>query len=563
MDRRATLRRLLGQSVIGDTPKRTFQTEKTTVLQPKPPGSGLSPYSGEWTFEQAAHLLRRTTFGPPLGLIQSAVEMGREAVLDQLFAEQPLPAPPINPEFTEDPNVPIGSTWVDAPYSDIIDFRPYRNRSLRAWIFLNMLDEGISIREKMTLFWVNHFGVAGINDKRFTYRYLQLLRAQALGNFRQLIKDVTVDGTMLIFLNGNQNTKVAPNENYARELLELYTVGKGDLAGAGDYSTFTEQDVAAMARVLTGWRTFGNLSMESDNPPRVEFRTFRHDTGVKQLSHRFGNTVISDLGENEYAHLIDIIFEQPIVANFICRKLYQWFVYYDINEQVEAEVIAPMAQLLIDNDYELAPVVRTLLNSEHFFNILSVGPMIKNPIDYSLSMIKQLEMEFPPEETGRYNIAQRLYGLAGAMEMEYLDVPQVSGWKAYFQTPQFYRYWINASTLQIRSGLANLVTSGPIMVNGYRFLYNPLTFVAKLDNALDPNAVVAGFSSILHPQPLTDQQKDALKEILIPGLPDFEWTLEYGAYLDDPDNPELAVAVASKLYQLTRALISLAEFHLS
>lgn len=563
MNRRASLRRLLGQSTIAEMERRSPQSGRKLSLAPTPPGPGLTPYTGEWTFEKAAHLLRRTTFGPTRKLIKNAVEMGREAVLDQLFADAPFPEPPLNPDFTQDPNVPVGETWIDAPYSDNVDFRPYRNRSLRSWIFLNMLEEGISIRQKMTLFWVNHFGVAGINDKRFMYRYLQLLQSSALGNFRQLIKDVTIDGSMLMFLNGNQNTKVAPNENYARELLELYTVGKGDLAGEGDYSTFTEQDVAAMARVLTGWRTFGNLNVEPENPPRVEFRPNRHDTGSKQLSHRFDNTVISDMGEGEYAHLIDVIFQQARVANFISRKLYQWFVYYKIDEQTEMEVIAPMAQMLIDNDYELEPVVRTLLSSEHFFNILSVGPMIKNPIDYSLSMVKQLEMGLPEDMETRYDIALRLYRLAGSMEMEYLDVPQVSGWKAYFQPPQFYRFWINASTLQIRLGLANLISAGPIEINGYQFSFDPLSFVAQMSNPNDPNVVIEEFSRILHPQPLTDQQRVALKDVLIPGLPDFEWTLEYGQYAANPDNEELAKGVSTKLRQLTRAMISLAEFHLS
>lgn len=563
MNRRASLEHLLGLPAMAAAKRKSPEYAQKKWVGPQPPGPGLSAYTGAWTIEQAAHLLRRTTFGPTRQHLQAALEMGKEAVLDQLFAATPQPGPPINPDFTEDANVPVGATWIEAPYSDSIDFRPYRNQSLRSWIFLNMLREGISIREKMILFWVNHFGIAGINDKRFVYRYLTTLRSNALGNFRQLMKDITVDGSMLIFLNGNQNTKRAPNENYARELLELYTVGKGDLAGEGDYTTFTEQDVAAMARILTGWRTFGNLNVEADNPFRVEYVPERHDTDPKQLSHRFGNAVISDMGENEYAHLIDVIFQQPRVATFICRKLYQWFVYYDITEQTEAEVIAPMAQLLIDNDYEVLPVVRALLGSEHFFDILSVGPMIKNPIDYCLSMVKQLEIPLPEDVPTRYAIALRLYRLAGAMEMEYLDVPQVSGWKAYFQAPQFYRFWVNAATLQLRSGLANLVSFSPIMVNGYPYAFEPLAFVAQMELPSDPNAVVEEFSRLLHPQPLTDQQKTALKDVLIPGLPDFEWTVEYGEYAANPDNQELANAVAFKLRQLTRAMISLAEFHLS
>lgn len=561
MNRRASLRTMLGQPPVA-TPSAVRQQHQLTA-SPAPLGPGLAPYSGPWTFEQAAHLLRRTTFGPSLAHIRNAVDMGKEAVLDELFADKALPDPPLNFGFTEDPHVAVGETWVDVPYSDTVDVRSYRIQSIRAWTILNMMEEGISIREKMVLFWVNHFGITGIQESQFVYKYIRTLHNGALGNFQQLIKDITIDGSMLMFLNGNQNTKVAPNENYARELLELFTVGKGDLEGEGDYSTFTEQDVAAMARVLTGWRTFGVFSTETDDPPRVEFRPFRHDTGAKQLSHRFDNTVITDMGENEYAHLIDVIFQQARVARFICRKLYQWFVYYQIDETVEADVIEPMAQMLIDNNYELAPVVRALLSSEHFFNILSVGPMIKNPLDYSLSIVKQLDISLPEDLETRYRIGLQLYRMAATMEMDYYNVPSVAGWKAYFQAPQFYRFWINASTLQLRTGLVNTFALDRIMVNGYPFGYDPLTFIEQLDNRLNPNALIEGLSALLHPQPLTDVQKTALKDVLIPGLPDFEWTLEYDNYLQDPENPEKAMAVESKLRQLTRALLSLAEFHLS
>lgn len=536
---------------------------QAAALPKSPTGPGLEPYTGDFTFTQAAHLLRRTIFGPTRQEIQAVAEAGLEATLEQLFAETPLPSPPINPGFTEDPNVPVGATWVTAPYSRTVDYRPYRNRSLRSWTFLNMMEQGISIREKMTLFWVNHFGIADIGDARFLYRFVTTLRNHAWGDFRQLIKDITIDPAMLIFLNGNQNTFMAPNENYARELLELFTVGKGALAGPGDYSTFTEQDVAAMARVLTGWRVYNYFSDQADGVPVSDFRLFRHDRGSKQLSHRFDNAVIPDMGEQEYAHLIDVIFQRDQVARYICRKLYQWFVYYEVDDTVEAEVIEPMADLLIANDYQLKPVLQTLLRSAHFFNILSVGPMIKNPLDYTLSIIRQLEVAWPDVPALRYLIALRLYAFSSSMEMDYFRPPSVAGWKAYYQAPQFYRFWINAATLQLRSVLSNAISLAPINIGDFQFKFDPLEYIKQVSQPHDPNVVVAEFSQLLHPQPLTEQQYLALKDILIPGLPDFEWTVEYGDYAANPDNMELRISVENKLRQLMRALINLAEFHLS
>ncbi|MBK9745017.1 MAG: DUF1800 family protein [Saprospiraceae bacterium] len=116
-----------------------------------------------------------------------------------------------------------------------------------------MLKGDANIREKMTMFWHNHFVTADINDPRYNYIYISLLRKNALGNFKQLTKDITIDPAMLNYLNGRDNTGQAPNENYARELMELFTLWQSPLAGPGDYTTYTEDDIKEMARVLTGW----------------------------------------------------------------------------------------------------------------------------------------------------------------------------------------------------------------------------------------------------------------------------------------------------------------------
>ena len=157
-------------------------------------------------------------------------------------------------------------------------------------------------QEKLTLFWHNHYVTQGINDPQMVYNYITLLRENGLGNFRELTKQMTIEPAMLIYLNGNQNSAVAPNENYARELLELFTIGKGPAVGPGDYTNYTEDDVVEMARVLTGWIVRGGFTTDTvNNPLKSEFRPARHDDGTKQLSHRFDDIEIDDMGENEYA----------------------------------------------------------------------------------------------------------------------------------------------------------------------------------------------------------------------------------------------------------------------
>ena len=155
------------------------------------------------------------------------MQNGLNATVAEILAELPLPDPPVN-YYSEDDNVSIGQTWIDSPYPDNRQVaRGARNRSLAGWSMGRLLNEGINIREKMVLFWHNHFAIERqkVNDPKFIYRYITLLRENALGNFKQLVKDVTIDPAMLRYLDGHQNTRRKPNENYARELLELFFTG--------------------------------------------------------------------------------------------------------------------------------------------------------------------------------------------------------------------------------------------------------------------------------------------------------------------------------------------------
>lgn len=554
MDRRSTLATLLGRR------KSKVKSKKAAVVTLT---TGLDPYTGTWGYEQAAHLLRRSMYGPTYAQIKSVVEQGKETSLDDLFAVLPLPTPPINTSFEEDPNVPIGATWIDAPYVDEPNLFGYRYRSLNAWTVGNFLEEGISIREKMVTFWNNHFGMGNVNDPKFRYHYNNLYREHATGNFKELIQKITINPAMLRFLNGNQNTKNAPNENYAREVLELFTIGKGPQIAPGDYTNYTEDDVIAIAKVLTGWRDRGYRSTNPDIEVSSVFIPNRHHTGDKQLSEHFGNVVISDEGDQEYLTLIDIIFAQEEVAKFICRKFYRWFVYYIIDDNAEVNVIEPMAEMLIENDFEIAPVLRALLSSEHFYDAINLGPMIKNPLDFVISSLKTPAIQFPADIDKKYFVQQRIYPLMRNMEMDFYNLPSVAGWKAYYQEPSFYRIWINSTTLQVRQQFTDKLTTNGYTYGGYKLGLNPLEFIATLDDPTDPNSVVEEFAKILFPQPITDDQKLILKEILIPGLPDYEWGVEYNDYLDYPDDENLANAVASKLKNLLQAMFAMSEFYLS
>lgn len=556
MNRRATIATLLGK-----------KSEEKTTVSPPLVLSGLDPYTGTWDYEQAAHLLRRAMFGPTNAQIKTAIQDGMNTTVETLLTDLPMPTPPLNSSNEDDPFVPIGETWIEAPYAADLNLRPSRNASLRAWTMGQMLQEGVSLRETMTLFWHNHFAteVTIVNDPKFVYRLQTLFRANAWGNFREMTKEVTVDPMMLRYLNGNQNRVQAPNENYARELLELFTIGKGPQVDDGDYTNYTEDDVVQIARILTGWRDLGFVTTNAAVAVDSTFVPNRHDTGDKQLSHRFDEVVISNMGDGEYAHLIDIIFAKEEVARFICRKFYRWFIYYNITDQAETDVIEPLAQILIDNDYEIKPMLDVFFKSQHFYDMLNVGPMIKNPLDFTNSLVKQLEIPLPNGSNlnRQYRIWLTLNQVNAPMLMDLFNPPSVAGWPAYYQEPGYSRLWINSATLPIKNQLTNLLTNQGFTSAGFTVRVNPLELIAQFDDPFDPNNLIQELVQLLFPQPITQNQINFLKEILIPGLPDFEWTVEYGDYVNDPTNADLAMGVENKLRNLLSAMLTMPEYYLS
>ncbi|MBF9142962.1 DUF1800 domain-containing protein [Hymenobacter properus] len=522
--------------------------------------STLTPYTGTWGEAQAAHLLRRCLFGPTRTEIQTAAAANLTTVLNGLLTvPATAPDPPLNVSTT-DTSVPIGTTWMAQTFDQ--NFEGVRRTSLRDWWLGQLLTQNTSLVEKMTLFWHNHFVVefGDINDARMGYEYCRLLRQYALGNVKQLAKDVTVTPAMLRYLNGNQSTAGAPNENYGRELLELFTVGKGPLIAAGNYTNYTEADVQAAAKVLTGWR-------DQNAPVGSYFTASRHDTTTKTFSSAFGNATIANAGATEYQNLIDLIFQQAETARFIVRKLYRWFVYYVIDAQVETDIIRPLATLLISSNFEVAPVLRTLLSSEHFFDVLNMGCLIKSPLDFTVGLCRQMQVMFPPASgpVAQYGMWNYLNAVTSLQQQVIGDPPNVAGWAAYYQTPQFHELWINAVTLPRRNQITDLLIGSGYTRNGVKIVIDVLALTQSFPaaTASDCNLLIAEYVKLMVPITLTANQLAFLKTALLPGLPDFEWTVEWQQYLAAPTNTAKKAAVTTKLQAMLRALMGLAEYHLS
>jgi uncharacterized protein (DUF1800 family) len=365
---------------------------------------------------------------------------------------------------------------------------------------------------------------------------------------------------MLVYLNGYLNKKGAPDENYARELQELFTVGK---EGGQQYS---EEDVVQAARVLTGWRI--NFPQNNDT---YHFPV-DHDFGDKQFSSFYNNTIItgSTDGAAELDQLLDMIFARPEVAEFICRKLYRWFVYYNIDDNAEQNVIQPLAEIFRNNNYEIKPVMEALLKSEHFFEAAQSGCFIKTPVDIAIGALRTFNVTFP-DSTPLSAFIMRYYltiYLTG-MRMIPGDPPNVAGWQPFRQFPQYYRMWINGDTLRNRNTFTDILTAYYIEVavddfNFDRLSIDLLAFAAQFNDPANPVTLVDDITKLLLPQPLSVTKKFLLKSILLSGLPsDSYWTAAWNAYIADPNDAMNVEVVKSRLLAMHLYLTRLPEFQLA
>ncbi|HMU45320.1 MAG TPA: DUF1800 domain-containing protein [Chitinophagaceae bacterium] len=525
--------------------------------------SGLNPYSGPWTRNEVQHLLKRTLFGSTQADINYFLSKTITQAVDELLNPVALlPSPPVNDYSpgTPDNNVPAGTTWINDPTTDGT-LNSVRRNSFKKWWAGVMINQDRSIREKLTLFWADHFGTETntIGIAHFVYWHHALLRQNCLGNFRQLIKNVTIDAGMLRYLNGYLNTNTAPDENYARELQELFTLGKGTAVA------YTENDVKTAAKVLTGWRINGTTLS-------VFFDSTKHDTSNKQFSSFYNNTVINgQMGANgalETDALISMIFTKDEVSKYICRSLYRWFVYYKIDAATETNVIEPLATIFRNSNYEIKPVLDALLKSEHFFDVLNQGCLIKSPVDQTVSCLREFGVVFPDtvtEYADAYGMWNYIRSWFASMNQDIGDPPDVSGWPSYYQTPQFHELWINSDTLPKRNQFTDIMIGNGYTRNGKKIVINAVAFTQSLPNPGDPNALIDDTLGIIYRVPLSASTKQTIKEqiLLSNQTQDYYWTNAWTAYLADPSNTANFNIVNTRLRAFYKHLMNLSEYQLS
>ncbi|SKC18865.1 DUF1800 domain-containing protein [Dyadobacter psychrophilus] len=541
----------------------------------------LDTYSAPLTEKTAAHLLRRATFGPTRAEILNLSGKSASEAVDILIDNASFRASPPPPVELDDNRSDAGQPFLQKPF-DLNRATSYLRYIQYWWIGLMTEQNGFpSVLEKLTAFWQNHFVVtsADVEDYRYINRYLSFLRTNALGNFRDITIGMTKDPGMLRFQNGNENTKTSPNENYARELQELFTVGQKNFAGSYNY---TEDDVKAAARVLTGWQAT-NYFVPASTAFGSIFNPERHDTDDKAFSAHYNNTVISgksgnSAGDEELSSLVNMLLSHPEAPKFICRKLYRWYVNPNVNQDIENQVIIPLAEFFASpiNNFEIKPVLRKLLTSNIFFDQANIGAIVKSPSEMMIGMIRFFNQPVPDitTEFGPFRLMMDfIAGSMNTMQLSFLNQPSVFGSLPYYQTG-YSRNWINGTSLGYRGSRSDAMV--------YPFVRIKPDYLLQIDvlgrlSAIQPNfgnvtaapaitceKVLAEFSSNLYAVELTQVQKDFLidKIMMMNSSPRTTWTREWDAYRAAPSDVSKQNTILWRCRAMLKYMLRMAEYQL-
>jgi uncharacterized protein (DUF1800 family) len=545
--------------------------------------ASLSPITGLLGKQRAAHLLRRATMGPTLQDITTFSSYTGQAAFDALLQNDPSPAFPIDPNTGTDwiyPNVP-DPTQINDIWSDLT----------RSWWLSNIKNSGPNLTERMLWFYHTHIPVILTRiswSPQFAIDYLRLLRHYSLGNYKDLVKAICIDNAMLIHLDGNLNIKSVPQENFGRELLELFTVGKGVEVALGDYTNFTEQDVKALTKVLTGWgidSTFQTVDpitgipsgkVKADNNSNAT----QHDVTVKQFSPAFNSQTIQTPNvanwtcstvsvQTELSDAIDMVFSSSHNAKHIVRRLYRQFVYFEITPTIETDIIEPLATTLMTNNYDLMSVLEILLQSEHFYDLdspptndNSVGAIIKSPVDLIFGTLRFFELNGPNPSTNltqHYAMYGQLLQQLSLQGLELFEPVDVAGYDPYFQVPSFHRYWISANYLANRYKFAELLINGFSSGGTSLLKLDVLPFVeAKATQASDPALLVQDLVEWLIPITIDQARFDYFKDDILLNSGAIDWTNEWNTYQSTSNN----TLVKTQLELLVKSIMQSPEYQL-
>lgn len=396
---------------------------------------------------QARHLLLRAGFGGPPRESRRLAELGPDRAVAQLLEYQSiddsaLPPADIDPDVMRPPTPDERAQLIEARRTgdqqtqDALRRRVLQARAddrrmigtLRDWWLERLLRTPRPMQEKLTLLWHGHFATSQrqVRDSYLMYQQNAFFRAHAHGSFADLARGIIRDPAMIKYLNNDRNNKRKPNENLARELMELFTLGEGH---------YSEDDIKQGARALTGYSAHDNDFV---------FRPALHDDGRK--------TILGQTGAFDGDAFVSLLLQRPQCPKFIALKLYRHFVadvseYYDQTPAANRQVIDALAAQLLRHDYELKPVLALLLRSRHFYDPAIVGQKIKSPAELLIGTARQLGT--PPRQPRAR--ANAMFGMGQVL----FEPPSVAGWPVG-------REWINTSTLFVRQNTATYLITGKL-----------------------------------------------------------------------------------------------------
>jgi uncharacterized protein (DUF1800 family) len=449
----------------------------------------------------------------------------------------------------------------------------------------NMRTSGANLTDRMVWFYYTHFPMimTRIEDyPQFAIDYLRLLRYYALGNYKDLTKALCIDNAMLLHLDGNLNIKGVPQENFAREFLELYTVGKGEEVSIGNYTNFTETDVQAFTKAFTGWGidpTFQTVDPVTGIPTgKVKGNgsvSSQHDVSTKQFSSAFGNASIttgSIIGTDaavaavydELDDVIDLVFNSPHASKHICRRIYRQFVYYDITPEIETDIIEPLAATLVSNNFDITSVLEVLLQSEHFYDMdNNIGAIIKSPMDLIIGTMRLFNLTVPDKTTqlaAHYDLYNQLNAQLDLQGIQFFEPYDVAGHEPYYQLPDFHRYWISSNYLANRYKFSELLVTGFTGPGGVLLRLNIVAFVdTNCSNPGDATSLVQELVDWLFPMTIDTARFNYFRDnVLLDQLSAQNWTDEWNDYVNSGSD----VNVRLQLESLIMAMMQSPEYQL-
>lgn len=473
------------------------------------PYGGTSEQSAALTLEQAVHLYKRLTFGADEATLQAAIGRPANIVVEEIIQEAiDMPLAP-HPGWT---------------YDDEVQPRAWQRIESQHGMIRNLYQDGF--REKMCMFWYDHFGTNIRNHNRptFTWKATQTYREKGLGDFFDLVSTVGKEADMLRFLNGYQSLNTAPNENYGRELLELFTMGQNDLDGNSNY---TENDIVEISRALTGWQIDNNSALGILNASR-------YDTAPKTIFGVYGNH-----GYDEVTALLKSERSEQI-AQFIATKIYRFFVY----DYPNRFIVNKMTTKFLELDFNLAGLLRYILKSKHFHQAATRGTLIKDPV--SMHVIASKESEFTiKDDVDRQGTFRRFFDSADLNGQLVLEPADVSGWG-------WARDWISTTTLPNRWDQLQKMLAGSFSDIPEQNLVSWAQSACA--NSTDPAEIVLEISKRLFSRPASAETLLLLEDIFKGSIPDEEF--ENGTW--DWFYPEANIQVNNLLSEIYR----FPEYHL-